>query len=364
MLVPSVSFASFSKPELLARFMATDAFNAPDNMWCFMGEPVASKGEVFLNCIDGESSLMARWDQEDFKIIARAQGENLLSKPLASFNKVSWYEYNEFSIQRSFQSGSRLEVNDVTNLGPLASEFTDSFLPLTSDSFFFKNKGSESQLWTWKNNVVTPFFNPGPGYIFTLYPGYQGEIAVKIREGGTDETAPDRIWLYRNGNWKIALEDKDGNTSSPWKSFRHQLNVEGDKVLLIANDGSQDHLILLDTTLNKTEIIATAGKELKSFDYFTPKMRAGTIIVRGVDFNGQKAVYVKDSKNFRKIISQGDIVQTDRGAGRVHYRNEHSIFYGAPGLDERGNVYLQATLTDPDHPGTLMGVSLLKFTKE
>mgnify|MGYP006193953607 CR=1 FL=1 len=361
-LIPSITFASFSKPEMIARFMDVDAWNTPSNTWCFSGEPVAFKGDVYLNCIDMEGSFMGRWNKSGFKMMARAGSENLLSDPVAAFNKISWYEYNEFSILRSFQSALNVEVKDVTNLGPLASDFTDSFLPLTADSFFFKNKGEQSQLWMWKDNVVTPFFNPKAGYIFTLQPGINGEIAVKIRDERSDENSPDKLWVYDGANWKVVLEDKDANPNSKWKSFRHQLTIEGNKILMIANDGSKDHLLLL--TDNKVEVIATEGKELKSFDYFTPKMRAGTIVVRGEDFDGSKATYVKDEKHFRKLIAQGDIVQTDRGAGRVHYPNQHSIFYGAPGLDENGNVYLQATLTDPDYPSTLMGISLLKFTKE
>ena len=362
LLVPSISFASFSKPELLARLTFSGAWNAPDNMWCFSGEPVALKGEVYLNCLDQESSLMARWNKSGMKIIARSQKEYLLSKPVSSFQKVSWYEYTETSILRSFQSSHKLEVREVTNLGPLANNITDSFLPLTKDTFFFKNKGSESQLWIWKDNVVTPFFNPEAGYIFTLNAGPAGEIAVKIRDESLQESAPDKLWLYDGKNWKVVFEDKDANPASKWKSFRHQLSVEGNKILLIANDGVKDHLLLIQE--NKVEVIATAGKELKSFDFFSPKMRAGTIVVRGVDLNGEKATYVKDDKTFRKLIAQGDIVQTDLGPGRVHYKSQDAIFYGAPGLDENGNIYLQATLTDPDYPETLMGISLIKFTKE
>jgi hypothetical protein len=111
-------------------------------------------------------------------------------------------------------------------------------------------------------------------------------------------------------------------------------------------------------------VIAREGVELKRFDYFSPKMRAGTMVIRGENSEGQKVTYVKDAGKFRPLISQGDIVKTDVGDGRVHYENQDAIFYGAPGLDENGNVYLQATLTDADYPKTLLGVGLIKFNKE
>lgn len=361
LLAPSISEASFSKPKLIARMMDSDAWNAPDNMWCFSGEPAAQGNDIYMNCFDIESSLMAKWSGEKFEIIARTESDNLFSRPVNSFGKVSFYEFNEFSVKRSYlASENNLEKIEIKNLGPM-SEYTDTFLPLTNDSFFFKTKGETPQLWIWKNDEVTPFFNPMAAYIFSPQIGPHGEVAIKTRDLHLNENAPDKYWLYQDG-WKIILEDKDSNPSSNWKSFRNQYVIEGDKILTIANDGKSDVLILVSPT--KTEIIARAGVEVAKFDHFSPKMRAGTIVVRGEDFEGRKVTYVKDEGPFRKLLTQGDVVHTDRGAGRVHYQTRDAIFYGAPGIDERGNVVLQATLTDADHPGTLLGVGLIKFNKE
>jgi len=104
--------------------------------------------------------------------------------------------------------------------------------------------------------------------------------------------------------------------------------------------------------------------DLARFDYFAPKMQAGTIAIRGEDLEGRKVLFVHDKDGFRRLLTQGDIVHTDIGLGRVHYSNQDAIFYGAPGVDEKGNVYQQATLTDADHPRTLLGIGLVKFLKE
>lgn len=359
-LFPFISHAKFGKPELIARFMYSGAFNVPGNTWCFSGEPVAHKGRIYLNCLDGDSHLMASWDKEGFKLLARTENDQIFSKPVSAFNRVNWYEFSETSSVRAFSASPELRKTEISNLGPLR-DYNDTFLPFSTDSFFFKTKGSTPQLWIWKNNQVTPFFNPKSAYIFSPITGAQGEIVLKTRDTNLDEQSPDRIWIY-NGSWKIAFEDQDANPSSPWKTFRHQMNVEGNKILTIARDSRGDALIVIEN--GKVSVIAREGVELKRFDYFSPKMRAGTIVVRGEDFQGNKAVYVKDNGLFRKILSQGDIIQTDLGPGKVHYQSQDAIFYGAPGLDENGNIYLQATLTDPDFPRTLFGVGLIKFKKE
>lgn len=360
-LLPLAAHAGFSKPELMARFMSTSAFNVPDGTWCFGGEPVAVKNRVYLNCLDSDSSLMGSWGPEGFKLLARTEYDQLFSRPVVAFNKATWYEFTETNVIRSYSAAPQVSKIELTNLSTM-NEYNDSFYPLSQDSYFFKTKGDSPQLWIWKNNVVTSFLNPEAAYIFSPIVGPQGEIVLRTRHINLDESAPDKVWLWYNNQWKVILEDKNSNPSSPWISFRNQYVVEGNKILLVARDNRGDALILTDGS--KTEIIAREGVELKRFDHFSPKMRAGTIVIRGENFNGQKVTYVKDNGPFRSLLSQGDIVKTDVGDGRVHYPNQDSIFYGAPGLDENGNVYLQATLTDADHPNTLLGVGLIKFNKE
>ena len=359
-LISFTTFANFSKPQLVARFMYDDAWNAPNNLWCFSGEPVALNSKIYMNCLDSESSLVAEWSDKGFKVMTRSEEEHLFSKPLLSFEKVSWYEFSEFSAIRSYLMSDRLEKIEIKNLSSM-SRPNDSFHPLSLDSFFFKTKGENPSLWMWRNNEITPLFNPKAAYLFTPQIGPRGEIALKTRDHHLAESAPDRLWIF-DGTWRVVLEDRDANPNSPWVSFRHQLSVDQNKIVVIANDGKKNSLLLIENDIVK--IIATEGVELLRFDYFSPKLLQNTIVVRGEDFEGNKAVYVRDEKSFRKLISQGDIVKTDRGDARVFYEQRDAIFYGAPGLDQNGNVYLQATLTDADHPKTLLGVGLIKFLRE
>lgn len=359
--LPLVAHAGFSKPELVARFMSTSAFNVPDGIWCFGGEPVAVKNRVYLNCMDSDSVLMGSWGPEGFKLLARTETDQVFSKPVVAFNKATWYEFTETNVVRSYSAAPQVSKIELSNLSTM-DEYNDSFFPLSSDTYFFKTKGETPQLWMWKNNVVTTFFNPKAAYIFPPIVGPHGEVVIKTRDNNLDENAPDKLWLYQNNQWKVVLEDRDTNPTSPWISFRHQYVVEGNKIVLIARDSKGDALI--EITGSKVRVIAREGVELKRFDYFSPKMRSGVIAVRGEDFNGNKVTYIKDAGPFRALLSQGDIVKTDVGDGRVHYSNQDAIFYGAPGLDENGNIYLQATLTDADHPRTLLGVGLIKFNRE
>ena len=360
MLFSQTALAAFSKPELLARLSDVQAWNAPDNSWCFTSEPAILNDQVYMGCFDVDGYFMTQFGKGTYKIIARAEPENMMSVPLASFGKISWYEYSEMEIQRSYDYTNVLRKIELNTLSP-RSESKDSFYPLSGNSWFFRVKSESPELMIWQNGEIKPFFNPGAAYIYTPQMGPLGEIAFKTRDGNYNENSPDRIWHF-NGSWKVVLEDKEANVNSPWKTIRHQLSVEGNRVVALADDGKGEALILIEN--GQPRILARAGKELARFDYFTPKMRGGTIAVRGEDFQNRKVLYVYDNQGFRPLLTQGDVVHTDRGLGRVQYSSRDALFYGAPGIDDRGNVIQQATLTDADHPSTLLGVGIIKFRKE
>ncbi|WPU63819.1 hypothetical protein [Peredibacter starrii] len=359
MLFSHTALAAFSKPELLARLSDVQAWNAPDNTWCFTSEPAILNDQVYLSCFDVDGYFMGQFGK-GFKMISRAEPDNMNSLPQASFGKVTWYEFNEMDIVRSYEFTGALKKIELNTLGP-RSESKDSFYPISGDSWFFRVKGDAPEIMIWKNGEVTPFFNPSAAYIYTPQVGPRGEIAFKTRDGDYNETSPDRLWQY-TGSWKVILEDKEANPSSPWKTIRHQLAVEGNRVVALADDGKGEALLLIEN--GNVRVLARAGKELSRFDYFTPKMRGGTIAVRGEDFQKRKVLYVYDEQGFRPLLTQGDIVHTDKGPARVHYKDQNALFYGSPGIDERGSVVQQATLTDPDFPSTLIGIGIIKFRKE
>ncbi len=360
MILSNLTYGGYSKPELIARLDDRRAWNAPDNLSCYSSNPSFQGGIIYLGCRDAESFLMASWGPQGFKILERSGPETIFSSPLFSAGKVSWYEFNESTLLRSFEHYQTQDRTSFSTLDSLTGPI-DSFFPLSKDSFFYRSKGERPELKIWTAEKISTFFSPGAAYLFPPLIDENGSIAIKSRDAHLGEEAPDRLWLY-DGKWRIVLEDMNANPLSPWKTFRHQLSVEEDKLLVLATDKDGEALILIQK--DRVSVLARAGLDLKKFDFFAPKIRAGTIIVRGEDFSGRKAIYVYDQNGFRKLISQGDIVHTDITYARINYQNQDSIFYGSPAIDEKGNVVFQATLTHVDHPRTLLGIGLIKINKE
>ncbi len=358
--LPLSSYAGLGKPELIARFSDRSAYKAPDNTWCFSSDPAILNGKVYLKCMDILGSLMIEFGDEG-KVIARAQEDQIFSSATTAFGRVNWYEFNEWGAVKSFELGDKLTEKDLKTIGPM-NQTIDHVAPASVDSIILRTKGENPELWISQGGKATPFFNPGASYLFRPFVSLTGTIVIKSREINYNESSPDKLWLYSNNQWKMILEDRDSNPNSPWKIFRQSFAIEGEKVLLVATDDQGEALLLIDQ--GKVKIIARAGKDLKKFDYFSPSMNGGTVAIRGEDFNGRKVLYVHDQDGFRPLLTQGDIVHTDLGLGKVDYSNQDSIFYSSPGVDEKGNVYQQATLVDADYPKTLLGVGLIKFSKE
>src|SRR5690606_20515835 len=98
-------------------------------------------------------------------------------------------------------------------------------------------------------------------------------------------------------------------------------------------------------------------------DYFTVKTRGDVVAFRGVDLKNDKALYAYTTGKLTQIVTQNDIIQSDRGPARIHYTSKDAIFYGAPAIGTKVEILQQVTLTDPDYPSNLMGVGLIKVAK-
>lgn len=352
------TFANYGKPELMARFSDIRAWNAPDNTWCFSGEPTAVNGKVYLQCFDYENSVMMEFKKGEHQVYAKAKPGNFFSNPIISAGLPTWYESDELSVTEAYRGNHPVGIK---RLGP-DSYGTDNFIATSNGNWIYRYKGDSPELRIWKDQDSVSFFKKDVSFIFTPAVGPEGEIAIKTREVNHSESSPDKIWLHNGKEWKVVLEDKDSNPSSPWINFRNQLAVSGESLVTFSQDDKSEVLLLVSG--DKTQIIARAGVDLKTFDYFAPKINGNTVLFRGVDFENRKVVYVFNGTKLEKLISQGDIVHTDLGDGRVHYQSQDSIFYGSPGFDEKGNIYLQATIVDDSSPKTLLGIGLIKFNRE
>ncbi len=160
----------------------------------------------------------------------------------------------------------------------------------------------------------------------------------------------------------MILKDRDADPTSKIKSFRHQYAFDSGVAAVFMTDEKGEALVLVKN--GQLKVVARAGTDVLSFDYFAPKLMGDVLAFRGMDFQKRKVVYVYENSKLKALITQGDVVETDKGLAKIQYHNQDAQFYGAPGIAPNGDIYQQATLTDANNPLMLHGIGLLKYKKE
>lgn len=360
MLISLSSYAHYGKPELVARYSGIDSFNAPNGLYCFFSEPQPTKEGVFLGCLNEEgNSLMVKWSPQ-FEIVAFSE-YSIFSHPKEVEGKTNWYEFSEAGVSNLYEyKNNNLNVINLKNLGPVFA-MVDSFTAVKDQSYIYRLQDETKKLQSWKNHTVNSLYAENVAHIFPPVSSDEGDFIIKVRRDTTNENAPDELLIW-DGEFKTILKDRDADASSKFKSFRHQYALDQGSVALVVTDDEGEALVILKQ--GKITEVARAGKELTGFDYFSPKMRRGILVFRGVDLEKRKAVWVYEEGVLKKLLTQGDVVKTDKGLARIDYQNQDALFYGAPGISSDGEIFQQATLTDIDSPMTLLGIGLIKLRKE
>ena len=358
LFLTSSLFASYSKPQLIARYGGIDSYNSTDGLNCYSSEPAITKDGIFLGChLDGNFSLV-RW-KDKFEIISKTT--DFYSKPEVFQEMVAWSEFNEIGVKKVFEFyKNHLTEKKLNNLSPDFA-IAHTFTSMGQGNYVYRLDGEKKQFYIWNGKREEIHLN-SPAHFFPPVSSSSGNVVLKIRRDHLGDSAPDELWRISTKKNELILEDKDSNLNSKFKSFRHSLAHEGRMIAVIGIDDFGEGLFLIEN--EKVIEVARVGRELKSLDYFSPKLRNGILVFRGEDLEGRKAFWTFEDSKLNRLVTQGDVVWTDKGLARVDGPSQDAVFYGAAGIGPDGEIALQAVLRDFDHAPTVLGISLLKFTRE
>lgn len=352
-------FASYSKPQLIARYGGNDHFNSVEGLNCYSSEPAITTEGIFLGCHLDQNFAIVRWSDK-FEVLSKTS--EFFSKPDVFQDIVSWSEFNEIGVKKVFEFHQNQLIEK--KLSNLSSDFSipHTFTSMGEGKYVYRLDGEQKQFYSWDGLERVEINLNSPAHYFPPVSSAAGNIVLKIRRDHLGESAPDELWRVSSKKIELILKDRDSNPLEKFKSFRHSLAHDGNVIALIGVDEESEGIFLIKN--NKVINVARVGRDLKSLDYFSPKLRDGILVFRGEDFEGRKAFWTFANGQLSRLVTQGDVVLTDKGPARVDGPSQEAVFYGAAGMGPQGEILLQAVLKDIDHPSTILGISLLKFTKE
>jgi hypothetical protein len=97
---------------------------------------------------------------------------------------------------------------------------------------------------------------------------------------------------------------------------------------------------------NQANVFATEGSnDISEIELFAPKVNdLGQVLFRAIDAAGARAIFLADGESVKKILREGDVVNTDQGLAKVLDNPNFPGFGGEIDLNDRGDIIVMAIL--------------------
>lgn len=284
-------------------------------------------------------------------VVYRAPLERLLSNPEFTAKGELLFGQYDLGINDGVLKLS-LNGNVQTVVDPkqvTRSDFFSNPAQLAERSYLLKTKSVEEgqAIVQVKNGVESVIFAEGEGasYIFSPSCTSQGVCALKLRmgeRGQWEEVRPDHIVVFNERMQKTVLTD----ASSYADSFNNNVGVNnlGDVVVMASYKGKAR---VLRTSKGRVQIIAQVGEsdDIKELETFAPVINDhGHVAFRAIDLRGKRSLYYFNKKRLIKVLSEGDLVPTDRETGRIEEREGWPGFSSGLVLTNHDELYFHAQL--------------------
>lgn len=203
---------------------------------------------------------------------------------------------------------------------------------------------SDSQVHVFDNSL-----DPGSAYNFLYSPSMNGQrvIAGKVNVGVGPDFSRAEIRLFPvDGSSTRVVADRNLDPDSPFSAFDNSLaiNDQGAVALGVRLFAGSIRAVYRFHGSEAVEIARAGAGPILDIDFFPPAISEdGLVAFRARDAHGQ-AVYVGDGISLRRVIGNGDSIETDLGAGQLGQHDSSPVFGGAPGMNRFGDVVVAAGL--------------------
>lgn len=360
---------NYSAPEILARANITDGYNLPPMSFLSNTSPVINnRGDVAfkLMAIDGQNTQalwVKRGADENGKIAHVIAEDRYLTDPSLNDNGVV-----AFNVYDEMVSDGIFTLNaDTSKVDHVLKPANGDILyytyaqVLTNGKAYFRGTDDSNTRTFYQfdgslKTIITEgasTFGQKSSYLFKPAMNDNGAMTFKRRLGEIgewDERNPDEILLIKpNGNSYdsiIVAKDKDSDPNSVFKSFFNTSSISRNNHVAFAAYLEDNTRVLILYKDGVTKNIASEKADgISEIETFSPKVNdQGQVLFRAKDEYGKRGIYIADANGVKRIVVEGQEVNTDLGMGKILSNPNYPGFGGEVDINDHGEIVFYCML--------------------
>ncbi len=394
-IVTSVSYAAlpeYNAPEILARANITDGYNLPPLSFLNNTSPVINdRGDVAFKLmavegVNNQALWVKRAEDANGKIIYVAPEERFLTEPeaVSENGKIAFNLYDEGVTDGLFVIDTKTEnVDQVLSPDNLPIQFYTYPQLQNNGHIFFRatDDNNDRMYYDFTGSKLNKVMAEGveslgikTSYLFRPSVNEGGAVAFKARtgeKGQWDESNPDSIIvLIPSTDPKLPspkvitiARDRDGDSHSPFLGFGNSVSLskKGYVAFMGLQEGAKKSIVLAHDNTLRTLAVEGAN-DISEIEMFSPKVNdQGMVLFRAKNAEGKRGLYVADENGMKRIIGEGDDVETDLGSAKILSNPNYPGFGGEVDLNDKGEiVFYCLIIASPDNKE--LGSAVFKVT--
>jgi hypothetical protein len=156
--------------------------------------------------------------------------------------------------------------------------------------------------------------------------------------------------------------DQDSDTSSKYISFGNSVSLSKHGLVAfmgVLADSKKAIVISKDNVLTNLAIEGQNG--ISEIEMFAPKINdQGLVLFRAKDTSGKRGLYLADGVTVKRIVGEGDEIETDLGAGKILSNPNFPGFGGEVDMNDQGEIVFYCLIVSLDNKE--LGSAVYKIT--
>ncbi|MBY0413728.1 MAG: hypothetical protein K2Q18_06170 [Bdellovibrionales bacterium] len=362
-LTVHANIPEYKKPVILARANLTDGLNLPPMSFLNNTCPVINnRGDVAFKVMSsGEDSSQAVWFKggvdENGKIIYNAPEMRFLTDPsLNDQGKMAFNLYDEGITDGVFTlDGMTSKVDQtITPENDDIAFYTYSQV-LSDGKIYFRGTDQDNTRTFYQfdgklKKVIaegTSSYGQKSSYLFKPSLNDSGSMSFKRRlgdKGQWDESQGDEILLLKpngsNFDSVVIAKDKDSDPQSAFKGFTNTTSLSASGLAAFTaylDDGAKAVILYKDGALKN--VATEKVDQISEIELFAPKVNdQGLVVFRAKNMEGKRGIYLADQTGVKRLIGEGDEVETDLGKGIILSNPNYPGFGGEVDMNDHGEI--------------------------